>query len=171
MDLFRDTSPWGTPGGPQTPSSCSPNPTLPTLPRAASTVVKPCLTGVCFLKDFMPHHRLAMHVFYSPPCGIITSLDLAIRNFIYRMRASGACRDFFSRSRERFQSILPPSRPPAWLAPGRGACRAHAGGGRCNVHQEFGDVVIESFFFSFFFFILRRMLVFFSPTICSDVIY
>ena len=31
-----------------TPSSCSPTPTLPTLPRAASAVLKPCLTGVCF---------------------------------------------------------------------------------------------------------------------------
>ena len=30
------------------PPSCSPTPTRPTLPKVASAVLKPCLTGVCF---------------------------------------------------------------------------------------------------------------------------
>ena len=74
------------------------------------------------------------YMFFDSPVRDIT-LDLAIHNCIYRMRASGACQDFSSRSGERFQSIRPPSCPLAWLAPGWAACREDAGGGRCNVHQ------------------------------------
>ena len=118
-----------------TPSSCSLTPTLPAQPRAASAELRPCLTGVCVFLGFHALSQAHRTCFFTIPRGIITSLDLAIHNCIYRMRASGACRDFFSRSGERFQSIRPPSCPLAWLAPSRAACREHAGGGHCNVHQ------------------------------------
>ena len=102
---------------------------------------------------FLGFHALsqARHTcFFTVPCGIIAYLDLAIRNCcIYRVRASGACRDFFSRSGERFKSIRPPSCPLAWLAPGGAACREHAGGGCCNVHQKCDERI---FFPSLFFF-------------------
>ena len=37
--------------------------------------------------------------FFTVHCGIITSLDLAIHNCIYRMRASGSCRGLFHAKR------------------------------------------------------------------------
>ena len=133
-----------------TPSSCSPTPTLPTLPRAASAVLKPCLTGACFFLDFMPHHRLAIHVFLQSRAGKLPRWTLrSTTSCIYRMRASGACRDFCSRSGKRFQSIRPPSCPLAWLAPGRAACREHAGG--VDAATFTNNLVIESMFFFFSF--------------------
>ena len=49
-----------------TPSSCSPTPTLPTLPRAASAVLKPCLTGVCFFRISYLITGSPYVFFYSP---------------------------------------------------------------------------------------------------------
>ena len=134
-----------------TPSSCSPTPTLSTLPRAASAVLKPCLTGVFFL-DFMPHHRLAIHVFFTVPCGTTTSLDLAIHNCIYRMRASGACRDFSREAVNIFSRFV--RHRARWLGWHRAGPRA------VNVRAVdaatfTNNVVIESMLFFFLYDLFR----------------
>ena len=141
MSHFRDTSRWGTPGGPQFPHRAC----LPLLcllcqgrPRPCSSrASRACVLGCHALSQ-------ARHTcFFTVPCGIITSLDLAIHNCcIYRMRASGACRDFFSRRGERFQSIRPPSCPLAWHRAGPRAVNMRA----VDAATFTNNVVIESMF-------------------------
>ena len=96
FELFSRYLAMGDTWRPATPSSCSPTPTLPTLPRAAAAVLKPGLKGVCVFLGFHALSQARHTCFFTVPCGIITSLDLAIHNCIYLMRVSGACRDFFS---------------------------------------------------------------------------
>lgn len=83
-------------------SPCSP---LPTPPGVASAVLKACLTGraipVFFLENCMPLsqpcHIPGIYIYILiVPCGITTSLDLAIHKYIYRMHFSGARRNCFS---------------------------------------------------------------------------
>ena len=65
-----------------TPSSCSPAPTPPTLPRAASAVLKPCLTGVCFFFGFRALSQAHHTCFFTATCRIIycTYTVLVVRN-------------------------------------------------------------------------------------------
>ena len=54
---------------PETSSSCSLTPTLPTLPRAASAVPEPCLVAVGFLEDSMllsrARHTYTRYIYIS----------------------------------------------------------------------------------------------------------
>ena len=81
-----------------TPSSCSPAPTLPTLPTAASAVLKPCLGRVCFCMGFMP---FAIHIYmfsYNPvrdnylfgpyDAGYIVSVRRMVMDYIVLVKSS-----------------------------------------------------------------------------------
>ena len=131
-----------------TPSSCSPTPTLPTLPRAASAVLKPCLTGVCFFLEFHASSQACHTCFFTVPCGIITSLDLAIHNCIYRMRASGACWDFSRQAVNVFSRYV--RHRARWLGWHRAGPRAV--NMRAVDAATFTKNVMREFFFLLFFF-------------------
>ena len=128
-----------------TPSSCSPTPTLPTLPRAALAVLKPCLTGVCCFQDFMPSRRLAIYVFLQSLAGSLPRWTL--RSTIVSIACEPQERvGTFSREAGNAFSRFVRHRAH-WLGWHRAGPRAV--NMRAVDAATFNNVVIESIFFFF----------------------